>query len=267
MRGYINSKSKIIRAKKKQTLIIGTDEPETLELANKARKQKNLKVEEISIQHDVVNGVLYKDQKLFACADGKRSQLLDITSIKRLPGSHNAQNACAAYAACKAVGLTDAEIVSGLRSFPGLAHRQQVIAEIGGVRFINDSKATNADAAGKALACYNNIYWILGGKPKAGGLNGLEKFMPRISHAFLIGAAAEEFGKWLDGKTSYTHSKTLDAALKGAAEMAWAEKKLDSVVLLSPACASFDQFSGFEERGEVFASLVRDIISSREIKQ
>lgn len=266
MKGYIDSKSKIIRKKKAQTLVLGTDEPETVELANKALKQKNLKVIEISVQHEVKNGIACKDQKLFAYPDENAKPIVDMAAIKRLPGTHNAQNACAAYAICKALGLTDTEIVSGLKSFPGLAHRQQFVAEIGGVRFINDSKATNAEATGKALACYENIYWIVGGKPKANGLNGLEPFMPRIKHAFLIGMAAEDFAKWLDGKTSYTLNKTMDAALKHAAEMAWVEKKPNSVVLLSPACASFDQFSGFEERGEVFSSLVNDIISSRGMK-
>ena len=187
--------------------------------------------------------------------------LVNMMTLKTLPGTHNAQNACAAFAACQALGLTKQEIVAGLRSFPGLAHRQQLVAEIDGVRFINDSKATNADAASKALACYDNIYWIIGGKPKEGGLNGLESLMPRVHHAFIIGAAAPQFASWCEGKVPHITAGTLDVALQQASAMAWKDKKPNAVVLLSPACASFDQFSGFEERGDKFSALVQHLRS------
>jgi len=134
-----------------------------------------------------------------------------------------------------------------------------LVGEIKGVRFINDSKATNADAASKALACYDNIYWIIGGQPKEGGLKGLEEFAPRIRHAFLIGQASEEFASWCEGKMPYTLCGTLDVAVNKAAELAWSEKNPDAVVLLSPACASWDQFKNFEERGAKFTELIAQL--------
>ncbi|MDD3287561.1 MAG: UDP-N-acetylmuramoyl-L-alanine--D-glutamate ligase [Alphaproteobacteria bacterium] len=259
MNGYIAAKHKIINVSAAQTLIIGIDEPETQSLAQEAKRQPNLHVEEISINQRVNRGVILKNGFLVACNKKKTERILNMSEAPRLPGAHNAQNACAAYAACKAIGLSDAEIISGIKSFPGLAHRQQLVDEMNGVRFINDSKATNADAASKALGCYKNIYWIVGGKPKVGGLDGLESFMPSIRHAFLIGVAAKDFAKWLDGKCAYTQSGTMDMAVKQAAEMAWKENLPGATVLLSPACASFDQFSGFEERGDKFVSFVKDL--------
>jgi UDP-N-acetylmuramoylalanine--D-glutamate ligase len=176
-----------------------------------------------------------------------------------LPGPHNAQNATAAYAACLALGLSATEIVQGMASFPGLAHRQQRIATLNGTVYINDSKATNADAAAKALACYDPIYWIAGGQPKEGGLTGLEELMPRVRHAFLIGEAANAFGSWLAGRVAYSHCGTLDRAVAAAHAMAQAETLPGAVVLLSPACASWDQFKSFEHRGQLFTELVEKL--------
>ena len=125
------------------------------------------------------------------------------------------------------------------------------------MRFVNDSKATNADAAAQALACYAPVYWILGGRAKEGGLKGLEAFMPRVRHAYLIGDAAEAFGRWLEGRAAYSQCGTLAAAVEQAAALAFQEKLEGATVLLSPACASFDQFRNFEERGEAFITLAR----------
>jgi UDP-N-acetylmuramoylalanine--D-glutamate ligase len=133
------------------------------------------------------------------------------------------------------------------------------VAEIDGVLFVNDSKATNGDAASKALACYDTIYWIAGGLPKEGGINGLDQFWPRIRRAFLIGQAAEDFAATLTGQAPTTMSGTLDAAARAAFAQARAERRKNAVVLLSPACASFDQFANFEARGEAFKALVREI--------
>ena len=147
-------------------------------------------------------------------------------------------------------------MVEGLKTYPGLVHRQELVATIGGIRFVNDSKATNADAAAKALACYDNIYWIAGGKPKEGGLAGLEPFYPRIRRAYLIGEAAEAFGKQLGGAVKATQSGTLDQAVIAAAADAKRDAAQSPVVLLSPACASFDQYNDFEERGDHFRQIV-----------
>ncbi|HSO43848.1 MAG TPA: UDP-N-acetylmuramoyl-L-alanine--D-glutamate ligase, partial [Rhodospirillales bacterium] len=140
-------------------------------------------------------------------------------------------------------------------------HRQELIAVIDDVAFVNDSKATNADAAAKALACYDAIYWIAGGRPKEGGLAGLEAYLPRIRHAFLIGEAAEGFAHTLDGIVPTTFCGTLDRAVAAAAEAAAAEHETHPVVLLSPACASFDQFANFEARGDAFRALVQGLRS------
>lgn len=254
MSGYITAKERIIKKAAPQTLVIGTDETETMALKERVRKYDKLKIEEISVRREVERGVVAKDKQIFSCNSAERIAIIkDATAeMPNLPGTHNYQNACAAFAACRAIGISTDKIVAGLRSFPGLAHRQQLATAIEGVRFINDSKATNADATSKALACYDDIYWIIGGRPKAGGLNGLEPFAPRIRHAFIIGEASEQFAKWCEGKIPYSLCGKLDEAVKQSASMALKEKIKGSVVLLSPACASFDQFASFEERGDKF---------------
>jgi UDP-N-acetylmuramoylalanine--D-glutamate ligase len=167
----------------------------------------------------------------------------------------------AAIAAALPLGLDEEAIAHGLASFPGLAHRLERIATVNGVDYINDSKATNADAAAKALAAFDRIYWIAGGKPKAGGIEPLAELFPHVAHAFLIGEAAPEFSATLRGKVASEISGTLDravAAARIAAEQA-ALAGARPVVLLSPACASYDQFADFEARGEAFRALVHRI--------
>jgi len=260
MNGYIAAKKRIISKANPQTLILGTDEPETKAILQQIKKEKHLLIEEISVEHPVQSGIETAGSIMVAHRLTGSKNIIDMATLPSLPGKHNWQNACAAFAATRALGLMFDQIEQGLKTFPGLDHRQQLIAEIKGVRFINDSKATNADAASKALACYDDIYWIIGGKAKEGGLNGLESFVPRLRHAFLIGVASDEFAQWCDqNKVPCTASKTLDVATKQAANMAWKQKKPGSVVLLSPACASFDQFANFEERGNQFAEQVRQL--------
>lgn len=252
--GYIEAKTKIAQKEAPQTLILGTDEPETKTLFQSLKTRPNLTLVELSSQKEVENGIKFTQQKLYVMND---PQPIDLSPLKSLPGLHNAQNAAAAFAACRALGLARDEMISGLASFPGLAHRQQFVAAIDGVRFINDSKATNADAAAKALSCYQNIYWIIGGQPKEGGLAGLESLMSHVAHAFLIGQASQAFAEWCStNKVPFSRCETLDVATQESAVMAWNERKTDPVVLLSPACASWDQFTSFEHRGEAFASLV-----------
>jgi len=254
MSGYVAAKTKIAQAALPQVFVLGTDETETEKLRDMLATRGNLKLVELSTKHDVPNGLRIDDQKLYM-SDG--SQPLDLSPFSALPGTHNAQNAAAAFSVCRALGLSRDKITNGLASFPGLAHRQQLVATIDGVRFINDSKATNADAASKALSCYQNIYWIIGGLPKEGGLAGLESYVPRLAHAFLIGQASDAFAAWCTANNvPFTRCDTLDVATQKAAASAWEEKKKDSVVLLSPACASWDQFTSFEHRGDSFAALV-----------
>jgi UDP-N-acetylmuramoylalanine--D-glutamate ligase len=176
-----------------------------------------------------------------------------------LPGSHNWQNAAAAYATTRALGIDPEVIARALLSFPGLAHRMEHISAIDGVQFINDSKATNGDAAARALACFSPIYWIAGGRNKSNGLKALQPNFRRIAHAFLIGEAEQDFADELEGRVNYSRCGTLDNALEAAAAQARTDGRAGAVVLFSPACASFDQYSDFEARGEAFRKLVMNL--------
>lgn len=179
---------------------------------------------------------------------------IDINQARSLPGRHNAQNAAFAYAAARALGVSHGAAVAGLLTFPGLAHRMETVGHLGRVRFVNDSKATNADAARQALASYDRSFWIAGGRAKAGGIDDLEDLFPRVVEAFLIGEAAGPFAARL-GETPHRISGDMASAVKAAYEAAAATGR-DEVVLLSPAAASFDQYPDFEARGEAFRAAV-----------
>ncbi|MCJ9696706.1 UDP-N-acetylmuramoyl-L-alanine--D-glutamate ligase, partial [Rhizobium sp. PRIMUS64] len=159
-------------------------------------------------------------------------------------------------AACLAVGVSADDIRAGLASFPGLKHRMQPVGQRGRVVFINDSKATNADAAAPALSSYDRIYWIAGGLPKAGGITTLAPYFPRIAKAYLIGEAAAEFAATLGEAVPYEISGTLERAVAHAAADADRDESSASAVMLSPACASFDQYKNFEVRGDAFVGHV-----------
>ncbi len=185
--------------------------------------------------------------------------LADLTAARSLPGRHNAQNAAFAYAAARALDVTHAAAVEGLMTFPGLAHRMEVVGHIGPVRFINDSKATNADAARQALSSYPSVFWIAGGKPKEGGIDDLTDLFPRIAKAYLIGEAAGEFFlKLAASGVPAEHSGDMETAVAAAARDA-ADAGGPQIVLLSPACASFDQYPDFEARGEAFRAAVLNL--------
>ncbi len=183
----------------------------------------------------------------------------DLAGARALRGAHNSQNAAFAAAAAWHCGLEDEEIASGLIGFPGLPHRMEEVGRRGRALFVNDSKATNADAAEKALVCFDDIFWIIGGKAKEGGIEPLRPHFPRIRKAYLIGEAAQDFAHTLDGAVAFEHCGTLDRALALAAEDAALSDARAPVVLLSPACASYDQFANFEARGDAFRLLVREL--------
>lgn len=180
--------------------------------------------------------------------------LVDLTDARSLPGRHNAQNAAFAYATAVALGVNSDVALDGLKGFPGLAHRMEAVGRLEDVRFINDSKGTNADAAAQALASYPSVFWIAGGKPKEGGIDSLRPLFGHVTKAYLIGEAADDFALTL-GDVPHVVAKTMDRAV----EMAAADAAMaggEQVVLLSPACASFDQFPDFEVRGEAFRAAV-----------
>lgn len=239
--------------------VIGIDDEYGREMArNLAAAGKS--VIEISTRAIPAKGYVAGETHIYRVAGKDAAEIADLAGIGSLRGAHNAQNAMAAVAACAALGLDDESIRKGLRSFPGLAHRMEEvgrkIANLDNVLFVNDSKATNADSAAKALGSFDNIYWIAGGKPKEGGITPLSEFFPRIRKAYLIGEAAPDFARTLDGKVPFEIVDTLDRAVPKAAEDA-AKDGRDAVVLLSPACASFDQFRNFEVRGDRFRELVK----------
>ena len=181
-------------------------------------------------------------------------QSVDISAARSLPGRHNAQNAAFAYAAARALGIDHNKALSGLLSFPGLAHRMEPVGRLGRVRFVNDSKATNADAARQALSSYDRVFWIAGGRAKAGGIDDLADLFPHVTEAFLIGEAAGPFAAAL-GETPHHISGDMGAAVRDAWQAAAATGR-EEVVLLSPAAASFDQYPDFEARGEAFRAAV-----------
>jgi UDP-N-acetylmuramoylalanine--D-glutamate ligase len=260
MDGYVAAKRRMFAAVKSGgTAVIGLDDEPCRAIAAELQAEGRLKVVGISANRTVGGGVYALGGRLVDDIEGRAERVLDLADAIALPGVHNAQNAAAAFAAARSIGVDPDRIAQAIASYPGLIHRQERVATIDDVLFINDSKATNGDAAAKALACYDSIYWIAGGLPKEGGINGLDHFWPRIRHAFLIGQAADDFAATLKGQVPTTMSGTLEAATRAAFAQARAERKKGAVVLLSPACASFDQFANFEARGEAFKTLVQEI--------
>jgi UDP-N-acetylmuramoylalanine--D-glutamate ligase len=185
------------------------------------------------------------------------SEYYEMPLARALPGAHNAQNAFAAHEMAKALGVAEAAILQGIQTFPGLPHRQEEIANLHGVRFINDSKATNADAASRAMECYDRFIWIAGGVAKSGGIETLAPLFRRIEKAFLIGQDGAAFSETL---IRHGVANDLAGTLENAVPLAYAHARATGteIVLLSPAAASFDQFKSFEHRGEHFAALVRE---------
>jgi UDP-N-acetylmuramoylalanine--D-glutamate ligase len=240
------------------TAVIGVDDGWCQAIADRA-EQTGFRVTRVSVRRPLAYGIYVEHERIFEAIGGTAREVARLGGIGALRGRHNAQNAACATAAALALGIDAAAIQQGLRSFPGLAHRMEEVGRVGGVLFINDSKATNADSAAQALACFGDILWIAGGKPKSGGVASLAPFFPRIRKAYLIGAAAEEFAATLGGAVDHAICGTLDKAVAAAAQDAAASGLEHAVVLLSPACASFDQFANFEVRGDAFRELVRKL--------
>ncbi|MEZ5995040.1 MAG: UDP-N-acetylmuramoyl-L-alanine--D-glutamate ligase [Hyphomonadaceae bacterium] len=206
-------------------------------------------------------GVSALDGKIVDALNGRSEVAIDLASAPALAGRHNAQNAAAAYATVRALGVDVRIVAEAMKSFPGLPHRLERAGTVGGVRFINDSKATNANAAAQALAVYPRVYWIAGGVAKDGGIEDLAPFFPRMAKAYLIGQSAGDFSDVLRGKVAVTMAGNLEAAVKLAFADAKASGEPHPVVLLSPACASFDQFRSYEDRGEQFKKFVAALVA------
>lgn len=240
------------------TAIIGVDDPYSEAIAVRG-DHSGKPIVRISLQEMLGAGIHVRGREIFAWR-GHGRKLADLTGIGSLRGDHNAQNAAAAVAACLRLGLDEATIQRGLSSFPGLAHRMEEVGRVGKAILINDSKATNADSTEKALLSFpGGIFWILGGKAKDGGITPLAPYFPRIAKAYLIGAASEEFATTLEGKVPFERSGTLEAAVSAAAADAKNADFAEPVILLSPSCASFDQFPNFEVRGQRFRELAEKL--------
>ncbi|TSJ60370.1 UDP-N-acetylmuramoyl-L-alanine--D-glutamate ligase [Starkeya sp. 3C] len=237
------------------TAVIGVDDDWSRAIADRAEAAGKYVVR-LSVREKLDDGIWLDGDTLVVAEKGATVFTLPLAGIGSLRGAHNAQNAAAAFAAARALGLAPEVIAAGIRSFPGLAHRMEQVRTIGDVLFVNDSKATNADAAERALTSFDDIFWIAGGKPKEGGIVPLKPYFPRVRKAYLIGVAAEDFAATLGDAVLHEMSGTLDAAVASAARDAAASGLAHPVVLLSPACASFDQFRNFEVRGDAFRDLV-----------
>jgi UDP-N-acetylmuramoylalanine--D-glutamate ligase len=260
MDGYVAAKRRIFDGQSAaQTAITGIDDTYSRAIFDELGSHDLATMIPISTRGACVGGVYLDEGWIVDDRVRNAEPIINMGTLPALPGDHNAQNVATAYSAVTAIletvtAQTRGGIAAAIASFPGLAHRQELLGTKGAIRFVNDSKATNAEAAAHALSAYENIYWIAGGIAKDGGIAALGPFFDRIRHAFLIGDAAEDFETTLEGRVPTTLSSDLAEATQQAADMAAGDD--DAVVLLSPACASFDQFPSFEARGEAFRAAV-----------
>ena len=253
---YAAVKERLVAGVQSQgSAIVGVDDNWCRNIADRLDRAGK-RVVRISVRNPLADGIYVERETVVEAAGGARSEIARIGGIGSLRGLHNAQNAACASACALALGVSQDVLQSGLRSFPGLAHRMEQVGRRGSVLFVNDSKGTNADAAAHALSSFAEIFWIAGGKPKVGGITTLTEYFPRIRKAYLIGEAAQEFAGTLGKSVPHEISETLDVAVANAARDAEASGLHDPVVLLSPACASFDQYRNFEIRGAAFRDLV-----------
>jgi UDP-N-acetylmuramoylalanine--D-glutamate ligase len=258
MEGYQAAKMRIFQNQQKgDVAIVGFDDVITQSIAIGLAGHGPGRVVHASSTYTLGRGVSAIDGRLYDNQSGKAELIGNLADCPSLPGKHNHQNAAAAYAACRALGIEQHVIMAGLKTFPGLPHRLETVGEVDGVRFVNDSKATNAQAAEQALRAFKNVYWIAGGVPKADGIEPLESLFPNVAKAYLIGDAETAFAATLKGKVALQKCGTLEKAVEAALRDARASGEDAPIVLLSPACASFDQFQDFEHRGDVFRSIVQ----------
>jgi len=266
MEGYVAAKRRILLNQGKgDTAVIGVDDAWGQRICTEITAANRRTIVPISANKAMSRGVYSLDGLLYDATGERAVEVADLKHARSLPGRHNWQNAAAAYAAARGLGIAPEQVGRALMSFPGLAHRMETVGVVGKVRFVNDSKATNADAARQAMSSYPKFYWIAGGQPKTDGIDDLTDLFPRVIKAYLVGAAAATFAKVLKGKADTVQSGTIGAATQAAFADAAATGR-DAIVLLSPACASFDQFADFEERGEAFRAAVLAITAGRTTK-
>jgi UDP-N-acetylmuramoylalanine--D-glutamate ligase len=239
--------------------IVGHDDDWCRAIAERLLRAGRGWVDVLSARAPVAGGWFAEGSRLVSGAPwtGPTGRFADLAGIGSLRGQHNVQNALAASAAAMRLGVPAADVAAALATFPGLAHRLEEIGRLGATLFVNDSKATNADSAATALAAFErDVFWIIGGRAKQGGIASLAPFFPRVARAYLIGEATAAFAATLDGKVPCERCGTLDRAVAAATRDAAASGAPAPIVLLSPACASYDQYRNFEIRGDAFRALV-----------
>ncbi len=266
--GYIAAKQRVFANQTgNDVAIIAMDDGVSQRQYMACRQHGAAPVVPVSANSVLSHGISCAAGKLYDSCEASTAMVADLRSAEALRGRHNGLNAAAAYAAARHAGLAADAIAAAMQGFPGLAHRMEDVGTVQGVHFVNDSKATNAEAARQALAAFDNIFWIAGGRPKAGGLKGLKDALGGVQEAFLIGEAQKSFAKQLEGQVKTHLCGTLEVALARAFDAARASRSPDPVVLLSPACASFDQFEDFEARGTAFKAAIRALTSDDAAKR
>ncbi len=258
--GYFAAKRRLFAEGGPDRAVIGVDEPEGKYLSNQmVVGLSDDRLIRISSGQKLTEGWTVFARKGFLAEWRKGRQVgsIDLRDIKGLPGAHNHQNACAAYAACRSLGLGPKAIEAAMRSYPGLPHRSQLIAEAQGVKYVNDSKATNVDSAAKALQAFDKTRWICGGLQKDGGLEGLMESAGSVQKAYVIGREADSFARQLGDIPA-----EVCGTMARAVERAIADADPGEVVLLAPACASFDQYDNFELRGDDFTACVLAVLEN-----
>lgn len=248
--GYVASKRRLFAMQRPpHVAIIGVDDDPSRAIAESLEGR----LIAVSVRRPLEDGVFVDDEGLLHLAEkGEKRPIGSLAELPALQGRHNWQNAAFAYAAGRALGLRDVAIFESFLSFPGLAHRCEPVRTLGGVRYINDSKATNVEAAATALAAFRPVRWIAGGRAKSDSIAELAPYFPHIIKAYLIGEASPLFAAKLAGRVATEPCGTVELAVRRAAS----EARPGEIILFSPACASFDQFADFEARGEAFRAAV-----------
>ncbi|HET6469908.1 MAG TPA: UDP-N-acetylmuramoyl-L-alanine--D-glutamate ligase [Geminicoccaceae bacterium] len=261
--GYARAKRRIfLNQTAGDSRVIAIDDAPSRELAD-SLSGDDARLVRVSAEGDPAAPVRVEGDRLVDAMDGGPREVRDLAGIGALRGRHNHQNASVAYAAARCLGLAPERAAAGLSSFQGLAHRMEEVARQGRVVWVNDSKATNPDAAAKSLGAYEHVFWIAGGRPKPGGFADLLPLLGSVREAFLIGEAADQMARDLGGAVRVRKVETLERAVQEAGAAAAASGLDPAVVLLAPACASFDQFRSFEHRGDRFRELARDLTRER----
>jgi UDP-N-acetylmuramoylalanine--D-glutamate ligase len=261
MENYAAVKARLLEQTNANGMVcIGVDDPYCAAIHSRFAAQDGPEAIPVSVGKVLGRGVFVIDGVLYDAQAAQAAKVMDLRNATRLPGAHNWQNAALAYAATRRLVSNRQAVGEAIASFRGLPHRIEDVGRIGKVRLINDSKATNAEAAERALKCFSDIYWIAGGRPKEGGIESLAPLFSRIRKAYLIGEAADAFARML-GETPHVLCGTLEKAVTNALHDAQASGAAAPVVLLSPACASFDQFRDYEQRGDTFRALTRELSS------